>query len=106
MSMGPACTAKDHDHVVTQRHENHSAFNGYHRTPSNWSEVRCLQTGNRWRTKAGYVAELRDATVEEDRNWHQTPQHLAYQREHGSTSMTIHHGPEGKTVEWSRDEAH
>lgn len=49
---------------VVQRQSNHSAFSGYLRTPSAYSEVRCLAPlggcGGRWRTRAGYVAELPD----------------------------------------------
>jgi hypothetical protein len=51
--------------VVTQRRANRSAFNGYHETPSDYSEVMCLECGARWRTRAKYVSCLRDATDEE-----------------------------------------
>jgi hypothetical protein len=47
--------------VVSMRQCNYSAFNGYYRTPSDYSEVRCLKCRSRWRTKAAYVAKLRDA---------------------------------------------
>lgn len=47
--------------AVTQRRCNHSAFNGYHRTPSAYSEVRCGKCRARWRTRAAYVATLPDA---------------------------------------------
>lgn len=50
--------------VVTMRNHNASAFNGYRRTPSDYSEVRCTFGMCRhavWRTKAGYVDELPDA---------------------------------------------
>lgn len=50
---------------VTARCCNHSAFNGYHRTWSDYSEIVCLKCGSRWRTKAKYVATLREATPEE-----------------------------------------
>ena len=43
---------------VTQRFCNHSAFNGYAYTPSEWSAVYCLDCGANWRTKAGYVIDL------------------------------------------------
>jgi len=46
---------------VLQRYCNHSAFNGYHYTSSEWSTVRCLSCRAVGRTKANYVAELRDA---------------------------------------------
>lgn len=46
--------------VVTMREHNRSAFNGYHRTPSDWSEVICGFCGRRWRTKADYVRQLPD----------------------------------------------
>lgn len=51
--------------VVSQRHCNHSAFNGYHYTPSDWSEVWCLECRAVGRTKAAYVSSLRDATDED-----------------------------------------
>jgi hypothetical protein len=47
--------------VVYQRHCNHSAFNGYHWTPSDYSSIRCLECEHIWRTKARYVDSLRDA---------------------------------------------
>lgn len=47
--------------MVTQRLCNHSAFNGYQRTPSDYSTVRCCVCGNSWRTRANYVADLPDA---------------------------------------------
>lgn len=50
---------------VVQRQCNHSAFNGYHYTPSDWSHVVCLKCQATGRTKAGYVAQLRDITDEE-----------------------------------------
>jgi hypothetical protein len=39
---------------VAHRRHNHSAFNGYRRTASERSEVRC-PCGHRWRTYAAYV---------------------------------------------------
>jgi hypothetical protein len=45
---------------VAVREANYSAFNGYHRTPSAYSEVRCPLCPAVWRTKAGYVATLPD----------------------------------------------
>jgi hypothetical protein len=49
--------------AVAQRRCNHSAFNGYHRTPSEWSAVVCLNPScsGSWRTKARYVDQLPDA---------------------------------------------
>jgi hypothetical protein len=52
--------------MVTQRLCNHSAFNGYHYTPSDYSTVRCCQCGVHWRTKASYVRRLPDAPE----GWH------------------------------------
>lgn len=47
---------------VTAYRCNYSAFNGYHYTPSDYSEVTCSEDaggcGRRWRTKARYVEEL------------------------------------------------
>ena len=37
---------------------NHSAFNGYRYTPSDYSEIHCLECNHFWRTKADYVEEL------------------------------------------------
>lgn len=45
-------------HVVTALRCNYSAFNGHHYTPSDYSEIRCLDTGTVWRTKAAYVDDL------------------------------------------------
>lgn len=45
--------------AVYQRLHNSSAFNGYRRTPSAWSGVRCLDCGKCWRTRAS-VAHLPD----------------------------------------------
>lgn len=69
MSGGFACVCENKKHLeprdknwrVTARCCNNSAFNGYHNTPSDYSAVRCLDCGNRWRTKARYVVTLKDA---------------------------------------------
>lgn len=44
---------------------NYSAFNGYHRTPSDYSLIGCLACGAMWRTKAPYVDSLPQITEEE-----------------------------------------
>ncbi len=44
-------------HVLCRKH-NHSAFNGYRLTPSEYSLVQCLDHLTLWRTKAAYVAML------------------------------------------------
>lgn len=44
---------------------NHSAFNGYHKTSSDYSSLRCLNCGRYWRTKANYVYTLRQANDKE-----------------------------------------
>jgi hypothetical protein len=68
MSGGNACRDPAHRPLwrVTQRHCNHSAFNGYHYTPSAWSSVVCTAPGctGCWRTKAAYVYELPDYIAE------------------------------------------
>ena len=48
------------DLVVTQYKCNYSAFNGYHFTPSDYSQVRCTRQNcnGMWRTKAAYVDTL------------------------------------------------
>ncbi len=62
---GPKCHRCDNRSyrtiVVTARHCNYSAFNGYQFTPSRWSEVMCEKCGHFWRTKARYVDSLKDA---------------------------------------------
>lgn len=40
---------------VTVYRANHSAFSGYRRTRSDYSELQCRWCGRRWRTKAAYV---------------------------------------------------
>jgi hypothetical protein len=52
--------------AVVQRRCNHSAFNGYRRTPSDYSLVVCTASGctGAWRTKAAYVQALPDARPE------------------------------------------
>jgi hypothetical protein len=46
---------------VLVRYANYSAFNGYHRTPSDYSSLRCGTCGRCWRTSAGYVGQVPDA---------------------------------------------
>ena len=45
---------------ITQWMCNHSAFNGYHHTSSDYSAIRCLGEGclGSWRSKADYVGTL------------------------------------------------
>lgn len=47
---------------VTRRNYHCSAFAGYQETYSDYSSVRCGSCEYTWRTKAAYVAQLRDAT--------------------------------------------
>lgn len=68
MSGGPICQCDqrllpvdDRHWEVTQRRMNHSAFSGYHRTPSKYSTVRCRVCHACWRTTARYVNQLPDA---------------------------------------------
>lgn len=58
-----ACKDKGHRGAwaVLVREANYSAFNGYHRTRSDYSLVRCGACGRVWRTKAAYVSALPDA---------------------------------------------
>jgi len=67
MSGGDACRNREHsDHwVVTQYRCNHSAFSGYHRTYSDYSEVWCPVCPRAWRTKASYVNTLPVVSYEE-----------------------------------------
>lgn len=48
---------------------NYSAFNGYRRTPSDYSLVACLVCGRSWRTKAAYVMCLHELSHEERQKW-------------------------------------
>lgn len=63
MGYGGACKNRDHRRHwrVLMRNANRSAFNGYRRTPSDYSAVRCPACHLVWRTKAAYVATLPDA---------------------------------------------
>jgi hypothetical protein len=61
MSGGRACTCTPQDRSkwrVMHYKCNHSAFNGYHTTPSQWSALCCTACGSHWRTKAAYVAMI------------------------------------------------
>lgn len=62
MSQGTICRDKTHQDAwrVGNRKCNYSAFNGYRRTPSEYSEVVCTIDGRRWRTKAAYADTLPD----------------------------------------------
>lgn len=69
MSGGHACRCEESTKptaerlwVVLQRNCNHSAFNGWHQTPSRYSEIGCRRCGSRWRTRAAYVNALNDST--------------------------------------------
>ena len=52
--------------VVIDRNCNHSAFNGYHCTPSTYSALNCQSCGSVWRTDAKYVADLSDGTYKNE----------------------------------------
>lgn len=63
MSGGTVCKCGRRDAwVVSAYKSNRSAFNGYQRTPSDYSAVTCSMwrggCGTRWRTKAAYVETL------------------------------------------------
>jgi hypothetical protein len=59
------CEALKDEWRVLDRYCNYSTFNGRHRTPSEYSACKCLRCGFTWRTKADYVADLKDATTAE-----------------------------------------
>ncbi len=68
MSQGASCKCPEkakplaqREWAVTQRRCNHSAFSGYHETPSDYSAVRCLSCKAVWRTRAAFVSLLPDA---------------------------------------------
>lgn len=75
MSTGQFCSCgrdprtDKEDLVVTALKCNHSAFNGYHYTPSAWSAVRCIRPGchGQWRTKSSYVYQLPNCTENPDK---------------------------------------
>lgn len=60
-----ACTNRNHRSAwrVEVRNANYSAFNGGHRTPSAYSQLRCWDCGEVWRTKAAYVDDTPNADV-------------------------------------------
>lgn len=62
MSGGNACRAPEHRGRwrVTVYRANYSAFNGWRRTPSAYSEVVCGTCRRRWRTRAAYVETLQE----------------------------------------------
>lgn len=45
--------------VITQYKCHYSAFNGYKKTDSDFSLIRCNSCGTYWRTKANYVDKLK-----------------------------------------------
>lgn len=70
MSQGIACQCAESKKPVTerqwfvyQRYCNHSAFNGYRKTYSDYSSVQCHVCLMVWRTKAHYVALLKDENL-------------------------------------------
>lgn len=48
----------DRNWGVSDYHCNHSAFNGYHSTSSDYSQVHCLNCRATWRSKGKYVEAL------------------------------------------------
>jgi hypothetical protein len=56
---GCDCKPESGNLRVMHRQHNHSAFNGYHWTPSDYSTVACTVHHRVWRTKAGYVNILK-----------------------------------------------
>ena len=63
--------------VVTDRNCNHSAFNGWRRTPSDYSAILCVSADCRrsWRSKAPGVANVPDGTHSD--NYESTPEGYA-----------------------------
>lgn len=64
MSGGNACRCRPRSVEVLQRRHHYSAFQGYHRTPSDYSLVRCTSCGAAWRTRAAYVDSSPDAPTD------------------------------------------
>lgn len=72
--MRSPCSCKEPDRRlwrVTQFRSNRSAFSGGRETSSAYSQLRCLQCGHYWRTKAKYVEEI--AQAEKDEGYRLTP---------------------------------
>lgn len=62
MSVGIFCDCEKKDRSqwrVRVYRANYSAFNGYRKTSSDYSEVYCTVCRRAWRTKAKYVEELK-----------------------------------------------
>ncbi len=83
---------------ILQYRCNHSAFNGYRDTPSEWSSLFCLRCHAVWRTKAAYADALPLATPEDRQrpSAHTTEMdgedvsrvHAEYMRENGRDPYT------------------
>lgn len=59
---GCSCDVKNQDDWRVMQYKcNHSAFNGYRYTPSDYSSINCTKCGACWRTKAAYVGGLKHA---------------------------------------------
>lgn len=71
---------EERDWVITQFRCNHSAFNGYHRTPSDYSTVACRRCGAVGRTNANYVYDIW--------RWQREEATLGERNEHGSPYKT------------------
>lgn len=54
---------------VTDYKCNHSAFNGYHWTPSDYSALVCLECRAIWRTKAAYVDDIQSVVLGDGGWW-------------------------------------
>jgi len=67
---GGGCSCPRAAWRVYNRMCNYSAFNGYHRTPSDYSALVCLFCFHPWRSKAAYVRSTPDITAAEAENWH------------------------------------
>jgi hypothetical protein len=57
------CRCRPRRVLVINRKCNYSAFNGYHRTPSDYSCVQCQCCGHVWRTKAAWVDAMPDGVM-------------------------------------------
>lgn len=73
MSVSFSCHCEERQKPVHERNWrvisrccNHSAFNGYHYTFSDYSAVICLTCGISGRTKAAYVDKLKDWNSSKD----------------------------------------
>lgn len=63
----PKCKSTNIFAPRDQRYCNYSAFSGYHRTASDYSQVYCPDCLHLWRSKAPYISALPESETEAKR---------------------------------------